>query len=148
MLLIIWGETYSRLDISLTRHPLSQRNRQVVGRTCGLESFWSWCQTARRIPQGLLKFYMYLDIVQQPAVTIICASGLVTSVFSISVCIGLLALEVCNYHWREKSKEKLISSWFEQRRKDFGLKAENVWMENHDLLSLDITHYSGNAPHS
>ena len=53
------------------------------------------------------KFYMYLDIVPQPEVTIICASGLVTSTFSISVCIvplfsaiigfiGLLALEVCN----------------------------------------------------
>ena len=46
--------------------------------------------------QGLLKFYMYLDIVQRPAVTIICTSGRVKSMFSISVCIGLLALEVCN----------------------------------------------------
>ena len=102
---------------------------------------------------------MYLDIVQQSEVTVICASGLVTSTFSISVCIvplffaiigftGLLALEVCNQHWRERSKEKLISSWFEQCHTDFSLKAENVWMENHDQLSLDITHYSGNAPHS
>ena len=79
-------------------------------------------------------------------VTVICASGLVTSTFSVSVCIvplfsaiigfiGLLALEVCNQHWRERSKGKLISSWFEQCHTDFGLKAENVWLENHDIVS-------------